>query len=298
MKFNLFSKSQVPQDKRTAWLQLDDYSAHPVEGPCSIGRAKTNSVSINDEKVSRLHALVHIQERGEHWLVDLGSSNGTYLNGKRVVQPSLWKDLDLIQIGEHNLRFYLKNQPDVPDADNLENSQITVQEMREVPSWFLVADIEGFVELGGKMNSDELARAVGEWLATCNRLIQQHQGTIRQYLGDGFAAYWDGRKVPAGEVADCMDALKKLQKNSKFQYRLAIHFGKASIGGSPMMGEAGLFGRDINLAFRMEKLAKSLSIPCILSEAAYEAFSKPASAQSLGSHTLRGFDESFVFYKV
>jgi len=287
------------QGNRTAWLQLDDCTPYPVAGPCSIGRAKTNSVSIPCEKVSRLHALVHIQERGQHWLVDLGSRNGTYLNGQRVVQPVRLNDGDVILIGEHRLHFLLRAQIEpVEDKLALEEAQMTVREMQQAPCWFLIADIEDFATISNTMESDDLARIVGEWIAACNRLIHEHRGTINQYIGDGFAAYWDGRHVPPGEVAECFAKLKNLQRASSLPFRLVMHFGKAGIGGSPLMGDAGLFGQDVNFAFSMEALARSLSMPCIVSEAAYEAFSKPEAAQSIGMHPIGSLDKQYRFFRV
>ena len=287
------------QANRTAWLQLDDYTPYPVAGPCSIGRAKTNSVAIPCEKVSRLHALVHVQERGQHWLVDLGSSNGTYLNGQRVVHPVRLDDGDTILIGEHRIRFFLRAPLEPPAAQiTLEEAQMTVREMQHAPCWFLIADIENFEALSAATETDDLAQVMGEWLATCNRLIHEHHGTINQSIGDGFAAYWDGRHVPPGQVADCFDALKNLQRTSSLPFRLILHFGKAGIGGSPLMGDAGLFGQDVNFAFSMEELAKSLSVRCILSEAAYEALSKPAAARGLGMHPIGSFNKSYRFFEV
>jgi len=36
----------------------------------------------------------------------------------------------------------------------------------------------------------EAATEIGGWLATCNEIIEAHEGTIDKYLGDGFFAYW------------------------------------------------------------------------------------------------------------
>ena len=52
----------------------------PVGATCGIGRSSRNDLVLRDDLVSRSHALVH-QQGGEYWLVDLGSSNGTKLNG-------------------------------------------------------------------------------------------------------------------------------------------------------------------------------------------------------------------------
>lgn len=48
-----------------------------------IGRSLKNAVQLADETVSRQHARLEY-EAGGHVIVDLGSTNGTYVNGKRV----------------------------------------------------------------------------------------------------------------------------------------------------------------------------------------------------------------------
>ena len=51
--------------------------------PLTIGRAQGNSLQVQDTLVSREHS--RIEWRGEDlWVVDLGSSNGTRVNGSRV----------------------------------------------------------------------------------------------------------------------------------------------------------------------------------------------------------------------
>ncbi len=283
---------------RTAWLQLDDNTPYPVAGPCSIGRAKTNTVAISSEKVSRLHALVHVQDRGAHWLVDLGSCNGTYLNGQRVVQPVRLEDEDVILVGDHRVRFFVRAAGTDTDDALLEEAQMTVRETREVPCWFLVADIANFVSLSASMSQDEMAQTIGEWLAASRLLIHGHRGTINQYLGDGFLGYWDGRQALPGIVWECFQAMKQAQKASKLPFRLTLHFGKAVVGGSPAMGDAGLFGPDVNFAFRMDKLAKALAVDCMLSQQAYEAFDQPEDARSLGMHPVPGLQGSYSFFSI
>jgi pSer/pThr/pTyr-binding forkhead associated (FHA) protein len=62
-------------------------------------------VVLLDDRVSRRHALIQAQKQNEFWLVDLGSSNGTFLNGHRVTQPALLRDRDQIQLGQFRLTF-------------------------------------------------------------------------------------------------------------------------------------------------------------------------------------------------
>ncbi|HEX8025596.1 MAG TPA: FhaA domain-containing protein [Candidatus Limnocylindrales bacterium] len=72
-----------------------------VTGPMRIGRATESELPITDPRVSRLHARVHA--RGGHLvLTDLGSTNGTRVNGQRIREVVLG-DGDVISIGETEL---------------------------------------------------------------------------------------------------------------------------------------------------------------------------------------------------
>ncbi len=60
----------------------------PVAGPVVIGRAPECDISVHAEEISRRHALVKPTQEGLS-VEDLGSSNGTYINAKRVQQGFL-----------------------------------------------------------------------------------------------------------------------------------------------------------------------------------------------------------------
>jgi pSer/pThr/pTyr-binding forkhead associated (FHA) protein len=63
----------------------------------SIGRAPESSVRVNDESVSRKHAEIVI-DPGGFLLRDLGSGNGTYVNGERISEQHIING-DAVQIG-------------------------------------------------------------------------------------------------------------------------------------------------------------------------------------------------------
>jgi class 3 adenylate cyclase len=71
-----------------------------------IGRAKDNDIAIEDHGVSRLHARIE-HESGLWRLIDLGSTNGTRVNGKAVPcwHARVLSDGDLIAIGDAELEF-------------------------------------------------------------------------------------------------------------------------------------------------------------------------------------------------
>ncbi len=68
-----------------------------------IGRSRECDVRLDDANVSRRHAELR-HEGDDYWIVDLGSTNGTELNGKRVQRARL-SDGDRIMLGSTELRF-------------------------------------------------------------------------------------------------------------------------------------------------------------------------------------------------
>lgn len=55
-----------------------------IPGPQTLGRAPESEIQLPDMSVSRCHASLMVDHDGLVWLTDLGSTNGTYLNGKRL----------------------------------------------------------------------------------------------------------------------------------------------------------------------------------------------------------------------
>lgn len=73
------------------------------DGRATIGRLETNDIPIPDPGLSRHHAEIST-ENGHFILTDLGSTNGTFVNGKRIAEKPL-KDGDKIDIGKVSLVF-------------------------------------------------------------------------------------------------------------------------------------------------------------------------------------------------
>jgi pSer/pThr/pTyr-binding forkhead associated (FHA) protein len=68
--------------------------------PCTLGREADNTLALADARASRRHAQIRYLDEEEAWVLeDLGSTNGTQLNGLRVSRAALAPG-DMIQIGE------------------------------------------------------------------------------------------------------------------------------------------------------------------------------------------------------
>jgi len=68
-----------------------------------LGRGRDCDLRLRDANISRHHCMIRMR-RDEVTLMDLGSSNGTFVNGNRVVSQTALKSGDEISLGE--FRFY------------------------------------------------------------------------------------------------------------------------------------------------------------------------------------------------
>jgi len=76
----------------------------------SIGRAPTNTIALADTYASAQHALLAWRE-GQWWLEDLGSRNGTLLNGEPITVPTVVSSGDVVSIGQTQFRLELDYGP-------------------------------------------------------------------------------------------------------------------------------------------------------------------------------------------
>jgi hypothetical protein len=79
-------------------------AALPLQPTTDIGRGARSTIVVDDPHVSARHAELRF-ERGQWWLRDLGSSNGTTLNGEPVRAVVGVRAGDVIQCGRVRFRF-------------------------------------------------------------------------------------------------------------------------------------------------------------------------------------------------
>lgn len=284
----------LPNDS-SAWLEAASGISTPIRGSCFLGRSATNHVVLTDDRASRRHAVVQTQGHGgEFWIVDLGSANGTYLNGRRVTQPCRLTDRDLIEITGQSFTFRQERSGATVVSEITGGN--TVQDIRSMDCWLLVADIEGSTQAIQKMPAHEVSQVTARWLATCKQIVEENKGAINKFLGDGFFAYWQARDdgTPAA-VARALSNLRELQAGGIPRFRFVVHFGKTFVGGASL-GEENLMGTEVNFVFRVEKLASSIGRSCLVSGAAAEGLRAHWPLQDEGRHAVKSFDGDFHFF--
>jgi pSer/pThr/pTyr-binding forkhead associated (FHA) protein len=84
---------------------MADGSRHTLEGDLvTIGRQASCSIVIADSNISRVHARLRAVDNG--WTIeDLGSTNGTKVDGELIIEPTLLSHGQLIALGTLQLHF-------------------------------------------------------------------------------------------------------------------------------------------------------------------------------------------------
>jgi pSer/pThr/pTyr-binding forkhead associated (FHA) protein len=81
-------------------------AAFTLEGDqIDVGRDSTNEIVINDAEISRRHARLTFQG-GKYVLEDLGSTNGTFVNGQRLAGPRVLKPGEVVSFGEQIVMIF------------------------------------------------------------------------------------------------------------------------------------------------------------------------------------------------
>ena len=77
----------------------------PLEPTINLGRTSDSTVLLDDDYASARHAQL-VQRDPETWVVtDLGSTNGTYVNGKRITEPTPMGVNDILRIGRTMMKL-------------------------------------------------------------------------------------------------------------------------------------------------------------------------------------------------
>ena len=97
------SPEELGVEQELVTLTFDGTRHEVKERRVVIGRSRDCDIQLSDANVSRRHAELR-QEGASYWIVDLGSTNGMEVNGKRVKRAKL-RDGDTITLGSTDVTF-------------------------------------------------------------------------------------------------------------------------------------------------------------------------------------------------
>jgi class 3 adenylate cyclase len=274
-------------DFSEAWIETADGRTLPLRANCRIGRKPDSDIVIDSEKASRKHALIHAQDGSEYWLVDL-STNGTFLNGQRIMRPTRLHNGDRIVVAHVAFHFRQEAGSCLTEKTTLAGNA-TVMDLAERHAWLVVVDIIGSTVLSRELPPNEFASRVGGWIEKGQRLVELAGGRISKFLGDGFLACWDaGDQVPA--VVDALEGFHDLQERSAVPFRTVVHHGPLTFCGRVQLGEETIVGPDFVFIFRLEKLAAELKLDFCASAAAHARLENELDFEEVpGEHIVKDF---------
>jgi adenylate cyclase len=271
----------------------------------TIGRTPPNDIVVAHPKVSRNHAMIRMLEAGEYYLVDVGSTNGTFLNGKRVVIPSQLKDGDVISVEDCTLTFQGEPAPASRPAEEEEDAQLTVTisslDIEMVEITLLVCDVRNYTPISEAMAPNELAALMAKWFKMATKVIEGCSGTIDKFIGDAIMAAF-GIPVSHADNEDravrCAIAMIRTLRDWNVRRatdgRKPVHIGiglntdvvvSGNIG-SPKRMDYTVIGDGVNLASRLESACKQYGARILISGNTY--------ARLRGTYRIRDIDDVVV----
>lgn len=249
----------------------------------TIGRDAGNDIVLDDTHVSRRHAMICRLQDGDYYLIDEGSSNGSYLNTARINLPTRLNDGDQISIGSMQLRFEQSvAAPRVSEQPDARATTIMTQQSVEVVKIaILVADIRGFTTLSESMAVRPLTELMNKWFRAVTGCIKERHGVIDKFLGDCVYARWSANDDSSRAVLRAMEAACELNRLShsindahpelpqSLGIGAGINFGVAAIGTD--QGRTAI-GDTVNLTFRLQEQTRTLDKDILIADEAYKLF--------------------------
>lgn len=268
----------------------------------AIGRTDGCALVLDSRSVSRLHALVQRLENGSFCLIDLGSRNGSYVNGRRVSVPQALADGDDLVLGDSHIRFHCTSGA-IPTVRATDTGVATSALLAHSLVSVLVVDIRGFTRLTRSVDEELLSRTIGSWFLRVGQIAQKYRSWAQEYIGDAVMAVWQHEGSARVEY-DAMDVLRAVCEMAEATPRLGVELGLPQpllIGagvstGMAIVGNSDFtaLGDTVTAAFRIESATRNLDEDVALSRRVFEALSgRPSAASYFREHTveLKGYDE-------
>ncbi len=288
----------------------------------TVGRGDDNSFVLPDRWISRNHAMLQGTDNRQFYLIDLGSRNGTFVNGRRVSVPIILEDSDLLTFGQTELRFLSPTDTaqaaDVTLARGQEDATAMLH-MRRLIS-VMVVDIRDFTVMTRQLNEQVLSEAIGTWFRRAGEIIGQYDSWVDKYIGDAVMAVWVHGKEGADrasmvQILQAVSTLAEMtgQLHEQFPLPFPLRIGVGINTGYAMVGNTGsgdsrserlrqrpdytALGDTVNSAFRLESATKELGLDMAMGETTFNHLQKAGvDAQCFKRFTvdLKGYEDQIT----
>lgn len=275
-----------------------------------LGRGTTSDIVLPYSWVSRQHSIVQQDSSEIFQIMDLGSANGTYVNGKRIYSPTVLHNNDIITLGKTSIRFVqLHESQDL--ANNICESTLdmTVAYIQKEIVTILVCDIRDFTSLSEKHGNKTVSKLLQFWTKKVGSIIHEHDGLVDKFIGDAVMATWIGGTVELGirnalrAALEINSATKKITDNIP-DMETELSIGAAINTGEAMMGNMGVashrdstvIGDVVNVAFRLESMTVKDESDIIIGTDTAHHLEQPEKYFTEKSFELKGKKEKINAY--
>jgi len=238
-----------------------------VRATYTIGREKGNDIVLPFSWVSRKHAMIQVESNGRHNLIDLGSANGTMVNGRRVLTPTRLHPGDRVTIGKTVLLFQQAGEEEPAGATVYgEAEERTVAFVEQETVTILICDIHDYTKLSEILGDQRVSALLQNWTAGVSQIVTRHEGMVDKFIGDAVMALWAGGEGTAHAIRQALrtalaiaaftHGLKKNAPELPWPLRIgaALNTGLAMVGNIGVNGKRDftVVGDVVNVAFRLE----------------------------------------------
>jgi len=250
----------------------------------TIGREKTNAFVFDDNAMSRRHALIQ-QMQDKFYFIDLGSRNGSLVNGRRVTVPLELQDGDSVVCGK--TQFTFRNPLGQFGATSVPERITDATIPLYTPNWttVLVVDIRGFTPLAREIGEATLAQTIGTWFREAGRIVKRHGSSGDKYIGDAVMATWTHQThtPKSSEMHRVLQGLWEIHVltshlQEQFSLPTPVRIGAGINTGLCMVGNTGAqdnpefspLGDSVNVAFRLESATRKTELDIALGRDTFE----------------------------
>jgi adenylate cyclase len=272
----------------------------------SIGRSPQNTVVLDDDTmVSRKHALVQREAGGAYYLSDLGSRNGTTLNGVPVTAPVALADGDTFTAGSHRFTFHDQTQREEKEVVAQDPTDVLVVERMIT---ILVIDLRDYTVLARELGEARISEIMNKLFHESGRMLKRKGSWAQKYIGDAVMAFWvhgEEEGTPRSIVL-MLEALVELAViidgiSTEYAPPRPLAFGAGINSGVAVTGNMGTtgisdhtaMGDAVNKAFRLESTTKEIGRQIVVGHSTFRLMSLPPEIEALFTPhdvKLKGYD--------
>ena len=279
----------------------------------TIGRSRDNQLTINEVNVSRRHAEIRTVGSGRYAVFDLGSANGTWLNGRRVTAPKELSNGDELSIGSMRMRYEASPLSKIESGAGASVATTGV-DLKNETVVVMVTDIRNYTGMSESLSAQDFSRMINRWFRESGEIIENHGGTVDKLVGDAIKAYWIVRdrdmasKIVDDALATARETIELAERFSEdmerdfegytFRVGVGLNMGSAVLGdiGAGISPSLTVVGDTVNVAFRLEGVTKEKGQPVILSQTLVDHAQEETEFIDLGEVKLKGRKKSIMIY--